>query len=193
MVLSIHYQNEDPENDEIKQLATGKYDRFSGLVLNGQEGVQNQIWFDVDQAISFDYWGLDQVTLELIGWGINGVLGNICFTTVNEDFILVKNPDTVKTALRQELCPNSSTDSECNQATSKENFSKNKTLFTMTKNGASFEFMASHFVSFKSNGEAQYWVGDLQTLIDQKVCHTDATLAVGKRYLRYVELSLKKD
>ena len=190
--LSIHYQNEDPDNDQIKELATGKYDRYSGMVQDGQDGIQDQIWFNVDPNLAEIYWALDQVNIEIIGWvGVN--ICNICFTTINDDLILVKNPEIVINALSQELCPTAKYPSECNQELSQNHFYDERVFFRFSKDSHIFEFKASHFVSFDNNNNAKYWISDLQTLIDQQVCDTSATLAVGKRFLRYMELSLKKD
>jgi len=38
-----------------------------------------------------------------------------------------------------------------------------------------------------------YWIGDINTLKKNGSCPEEATLAVGKRFLRYVELTLVLD
>ena len=62
---------------------------------------------------------------------------------------------------------------------------------SLQKEKMHFKFNRKHFVSSNENLQNIFWIGDLQVLINRGLCPADSTIAVGKRFLRYIELGLK--
>ena len=109
-LVSIHYQQVSPEDDRAKILQTGRHLKVSAVVFNGFYGTQVNFWFDVSgdypSAVSASaYVGDGMKGNEFLAWVLKGVeiglmgvnggvpsMGNLCFSSMAEELILVKNP-----------------------------------------------------------------------------------------------------
>ena len=174
---SIHYQKKDPENDYLHRLATGKYPNFTGFSINATNGAQTQTYFDVTHLVlQYNKWLLDNVAIDSIG--LDNSISNaiVCFSMNNDELILINNPDNLINKFKNYTPSN-----------------KETIFMTITfNNNFSIKLKKEHFVS-NNKGKDLFWVGDLNNLKSNNICPSNTSIAFGKRFMRYVEITLEKN
>ena len=66
-----------------------------------------------------------------------------------------------------------------------------KNILTLNIGNDEFNFKVKHIVSLNlDTSNLVYWVGNFNILQENKICPPEANIAFGKRFLRYIEMSM---
>jgi hypothetical protein len=220
---SIHYQNSTPENDYQLELATGKYARPSTLMINGIDGEQDMHYFKSSETDWWSYedvgfqllgnWtnsapddtknrSLDESD-ELEQENNTMVIHKLCFTNIGDNFLYVSNPGEFVEIISKQLCKGQTACEpkkiDLETIILVMAFSKNTNTTPSSdtlkpKNKRNFKFPAKDMVSYDpKDNSLVFWIGDLTEIQTSNSCPSNSTIATGKRFLRFMELSMSLD
>jgi hypothetical protein len=220
---SIHYQNTTPENDYQLKLATGKYARPSTLMINGKDGEQDMHYFKSSETDWWSYEDVGIQLLgnsttadpddtknkslddsdDLKEKESTMVIHKLCFTNIGDNFLYVSNPGEFVKIISKQLCKKLTAcdpkkiDLETEVLIMAFNKNTNTTPSSdilQPKDKVYFKFPAKDMVSYHPEGNSLvFWIGDLSEIQTSNSCPSNSTIATGKRFLRFMELSMWLD
>jgi hypothetical protein len=131
------------------------------------------------------------------------VIHKLCFTNIGDNFLYVSNPGKFVEIISKQLCkgPTACDPKKIDLETMVlvMAFSKNSNATPSSdplkpNDKRNFKFPAKDMVSYDPKGESLvFWIGDLTEIKTSNSCPSNSTIATGKRFLRFMELSMSLD